>query len=136
VYVRPGAILPIEPLVQSTDEKPTGPLTARVFPGPDCHGALYQDDGSTFAYKRGEFLRLSFTCDAQAGEGTLTVHIGKHEGSYPAWWKKIVVEVDGLAQFPRSATVNGRSATFHSGHGPFKMVVADDGEGIDVVLHQ
>ena len=32
VFVRAGAIIPEQPLVQSTDEKPEGPLTLRVYP--------------------------------------------------------------------------------------------------------
>ena len=35
VYVRAGAILPIEPLVQSTEETPQGPLTLRIYAGDD-----------------------------------------------------------------------------------------------------
>ena len=31
-FVRAGAIIPEQPLVQSTDEKPQGPLTLRVYP--------------------------------------------------------------------------------------------------------
>src|SRR6202011_4108751 len=62
VFVRPGAILPMAPLVQSTQQKPQGPLTLRVFPGPNCAGSLYQDDGTSFAYQSGAFLRMTFSC--------------------------------------------------------------------------
>ena len=53
VYVRVGTILPQQPVVQNVDEAPQGPLELRVYPGPDCHGDLYQDDGNTFAYQKG-----------------------------------------------------------------------------------
>ena len=33
VYVRGGSILPLQPLIQSTDETPSGPLELRVYPG-------------------------------------------------------------------------------------------------------
>ena len=33
VYVRGGSILPLQPLVQSTDQTPNGPLELRVYPG-------------------------------------------------------------------------------------------------------
>ena len=32
VFARAGAIVPQQPLIQSTDEKPQGPLTLRVYP--------------------------------------------------------------------------------------------------------
>jgi alpha-glucosidase len=135
VFVRPGAILPAEPLVQSTEEKPQGPLTLRVFPGPDCSGDLYQDDGVTFAYKRGEYLRMDFTCAALPGGNGLTIHIGKHEGGYLAWWKEIAIEVNGLSAAPVSATVNGRSTGVTASGQAFILRASDPGTGIDVVLH-
>jgi alpha-glucosidase len=89
VYVRGGAIVPMQPLVQSTSERPEGPLMLRVFPGADCRGALYLDDGSTFAYRNGEFLRLHFSCDKTARGWA--VKIGSHEGQYKPWWNTIQI---------------------------------------------
>jgi hypothetical protein len=47
--VREGTILPIAPLVQSTNEKPQVPLTLRIYAGNDCVGHIYVDDGTTCA---------------------------------------------------------------------------------------
>lgn len=105
VYVHEGAILPLAPLTQSTSETPKGALTLRVYPGDHCAGSLYQDDGSTFAYTRGAYLRMSFTCE-QRSDGTVKVHLGKREGSFQPWWKQIRVEVMGGPQGPRMQTVN------------------------------
>ena len=134
VFVRPGTILPIEPLVQSTEEQPSGPLTLRVFPGPNCAGHLYQDDGKTFAYKRGDFLQISFSCQPLADHRGLDIHIGKHDGSYPAWWKEIAVEVNGLSARPSSVMVNGKAANFHYVDASATVVAKDGGDGIDVVV--
>ena len=64
VYVRAGSIIPMQALVQSTDETPQGPLELRVYPtskpGSDCKGSIYLDDGHTFRYKQGEYLRADF----------------------------------------------------------------------------
>jgi alpha-glucosidase len=134
VFVRPGAMLPIEPLVQSTEETPVGPLTLRVFPGPDCGGHLYQDDGKSFAYKQGAFLRMNFSCEVSADHGNVRIHIGRHEGGYPAWWKEIAVQVNGLAARPSSVTVNGKRTNFSYADGSATIVAADGGEGVDVVV--
>jgi alpha-glucosidase len=40
VFVRAGTILPRQPLVQSTSEKPVGPLYLDVYPGDDCSGTI------------------------------------------------------------------------------------------------
>jgi alpha-glucosidase len=133
VFVRPGAILPVEPLVQSTDERPHGPLTLRVFPGSDCSGRLYQDDGTTFAYKTGDFLRMSFTCEMSPDHGVI-LHIGRHEGSYPAWWRQIAVEINGLSRKPSSVIVDGQAATFRPGDHSVTIMVEDPGSGVNIVV--
>jgi alpha-glucosidase len=90
IYVRAGAIVPMQPLVQSTAEVPTGPLTLRVFPpapGQDCRGDLYQDDGLTYNFRKGDFLRLHFTCAIV--ENKLTVHVGSADGRFKPWWHEL-----------------------------------------------
>jgi len=91
VFVRGGSILPLQPLVQSTDETPNGPLELRVYPGPQCNGSLYLDDGHTFRYQKGEFLRQSFSC--QADGSSVLVKFAARQGSYTPWWKTIEVVV-------------------------------------------
>ena len=93
VFVREGSILPLQPLTQSTGDIPQGPLMVRVYPGNDCQGSLYQDDGNTMAYTRGEFLRIQFSCEQSPS--SIKLQIGPQEGSYKPWWKEIHVEVYG-----------------------------------------
>ncbi len=106
VYVRAGAIIPEQPLVQNTDEVPQGPLELRVYPGPDCRGSLYLDDGKTFANKRGEFSRTSFSCEVSA-EG-VQVRVSSTQGPYRPWWKETTVRIFGALSAPRRVTVAGR----------------------------
>jgi alpha-glucosidase len=100
VFVRAGAILPVQPLVQSTEERPQGPLTLRVYPpmreDGECRGSLYLDDGVSYGYQKGDFLRESFTCKKTA-DG-LTVTVAPREGSFAPWWKQISVEVCGVGK--------------------------------------
>jgi len=105
VYVREGAILPLQPLVQSTEETPHGPSTLRVYPGKDCRGSLYMDDGKTLAYTRGQFLRIEYSC-AITPDG-LTLRIGEHQGSFHPWWNRIHLEVYGWDSATGTVTVNG-----------------------------
>jgi alpha-glucosidase len=90
-YVRGGSILPLQPLIQNTDETPSGPLELRVYPGSDCKGSIYLDDGHTFRYQKGEYLRQAFSCQSDANSLRLTFHA--RQGSYPPWWKFIEVVV-------------------------------------------
>jgi alpha-glucosidase len=138
VFVRGGAILPIAPLVQSTNEMPHGPLTLRVYYGgttDKCAGSLYVDDGKTYAYQSGAFLRMQFTCRTDA-DG-LHLHVSAHEGSYPAWWKEIRAEVYGWGPQQKRVTLNGKEAgraiikTLPQG---ISVTFADDGKGEDLQL--
>lgn len=107
VFVRAGAILPIAPLTQSTNEIPQGPLTLRVYAGGNCAGQLYVDDGKTYAYKTGASLRMDFRCEISA-DGMI-LRIGKHDGSYPAWWQKIRIEIVGWSPRKGKARLNNDS---------------------------
>ncbi len=93
VFVRGGAIIPHQPLVQSTAEKPNGPLEIRVYPGPNCSGSVYTDDGHTFDYKQGHYFRQSFTCEVTP-QG-VTVKLAKPEGDFTPWWTQIRVTLIG-----------------------------------------
>jgi alpha-glucosidase len=129
VFVRAGAILPIAPLTQSTNEIPQGPLTLRVYTGDACAGHLYLDDGKTYAYKMGASLRMDFRCELTT-EG-LRLKLGEHKGSYPAWWQQIRVEVYGWAPRKRSAHLNGQSIDATMDLSPTKvaLTIPDSGRG-------
>jgi alpha-glucosidase len=91
VYVRGGSIIPLQPLIQSTDETPQGALELRVYPGEACGGSLYLDDGHTFRYQQGEFLRRTFAC--AIADNSVRVKFGAREGSYRPWWETVDVVI-------------------------------------------
>jgi len=92
VFVRAGAIIPKQPLVQSLSDTPDGPLELNIWPGPDCSGLIYEDDGHSLAYKQGGYLRQRVTCAAGA-DGGLTIAFAPREGSHKPWWREIAVVV-------------------------------------------
>jgi alpha-glucosidase len=93
VFVRPGTILPRQSVVQSTAERPSGPLRLDVFPGPDCRGELYWDDGHSRKRERGGALRQTLRCEETAGG--LKIVFGARDRGYPPWWREIDVAVHG-----------------------------------------
>lgn len=136
-YVRGGSILPEQPVVQSTNEKPTGPLQLSVYPGPNCQGSLYDDDGNTFAYQRGETLRMSFTCEVSSD--ALKVRIGESSGSYKPWWTRVQVQVFGMTHSPAAVTVNGNSFSdfkFDSQRGTVTLEIPQSTAASEITLKQ
>ena len=58
LYVRAGAIVPMGPLKQYTAEQVEGPLELAVYPGADGTFLLYEDDGTSFNYRKGEWMGI------------------------------------------------------------------------------
>ena len=63
LYVRAGAILPMGPIRQYVDEPVDGPLTLLVHRGASGTFSLYEDDGKTFNYRRGEYMKVQIGWD-------------------------------------------------------------------------
>jgi alpha-glucosidase len=91
VFVRAGAILPGQALVQSTSETPQGPLSLDVYPGDDCRGTIYADDGHSMAYTRQDYLRQRVRC-VQSDAG-IDVDFDAREGRFQPWWRQVTVRV-------------------------------------------
>ena len=105
-YIRGGSIIPEQSIVQHVEETPHGPLELRVYPGPDCRGELYADDGNTLRYQHGQFFRTEFTCELAADH--LDVEISAPEGSYQPWFKDAQILAYGLPGKIREVSVDGK----------------------------
>ena len=108
IYVRAGAIVPMQPLVQSTEETPNGPLELRVYlpnsnASGDCRGTLYQDDGRTYAYQKGEILRVNYSCQVSSGAATLSSTTEK--SAYQPWWNSVKLTIYGALTSPKEVRI-------------------------------
>ena len=142
VFVRAGAIIPEQPLVQSTDETPEGPLTLRVYPptgfNKDCKGSLYLDDGISYNFERGEFLREQFTCRLSA-QGII-VTITAAEGSFAPWWKLLSIEIYGATRPATAASVSALNGSgtvqvttaYDAEHHRITALIPDTGKGLEM----
>jgi alpha-glucosidase/alpha-D-xyloside xylohydrolase len=61
IYVKAGAILPIDPIRQFTSEQTDEPLMIRIYPGKDGAYTLYEDDGTSIKYMEGGYELTRFT---------------------------------------------------------------------------
>jgi alpha-glucosidase (family GH31 glycosyl hydrolase) len=77
LYVRGGSILPLGPVKQYVNEKIDEPLSLTVYPGADCQFLLYDDDGSSFRYRNGEWTGI----DLIWTDATSTLHLQLAPGS-------------------------------------------------------
>ena len=79
LYVRAGSIIPFGPAMEYTGEKPADDLLIVVFAGADARFTLYEDDGLTYGYEKGEYSTIDFFWDDSARR----LQIGARKGSYP-----------------------------------------------------
>ncbi len=79
VFVRAGSIIPVAPPVQHSGEIPGLALTLNVYTGTDGAFDLYEDDGETYAYRRGQHSRIPLRYDHSTG----TLTLGKRRGGFP-----------------------------------------------------
>ncbi len=56
--MRGGTILPPGPVKQYTSEPVNEPLTLAIYPGADGSLLLHEEDGSSFNYRKGEWLGI------------------------------------------------------------------------------
>ena len=134
VFVRPGSILPRQPLVQSTAERPQGPLELAVYPGPDCHGEIYLDDGVSFAYRRGAYLRQGLSCESSAQRMSLS--LAPRTGGFVPWWHEFEISVYGLQAKPARVRLNGRpvASRYEADTQTLHLRVADPAAGARLIV--
>ena len=109
VYLRSGAIVPMQPPMHYTGEKPVDPLIVNLWPmqdGASSRYALYEDSGEATGYQHGLFARTPIEATEKGNE--LRVVIKPVEGSYPGMMTERGYELRLPADWPpESVMVNG-----------------------------
>lgn len=117
LFVKSGSIVPMQPVMNWTDEHPADSLTLLIYPASGADGtfALYEDDGATLDYQTGSFARTVFTQrlrssgDSVATHQDLEIDIGATTGSFtrkPAS-RLYLCELHRVLSEPSSVTENG-----------------------------
>jgi len=89
LLVREGSIIPVGPEIQYASEKPDAPIDIYVYAGKDAEFNLYEDEGTSYAYEKGEFTNIKFSYSEK--ENTLTVD--KREGEFPGMVKDRIFRI-------------------------------------------
>ena len=79
LYVRAGSIIPFGPALEYTSQKAADRILLVIFAGADASLTLYEDDGQTYAYEKGE----SSTIDIHWNDTSRILTLGRREGSFP-----------------------------------------------------
>ena len=105
LYVRAGSVIPMGPIRQYTGEQVDGPLTLKVYPGADAEFMLYEDDGRSFNYRRGEWLGISITWNER--KRRLSLRLARGSRMLPPLRRNIEVRIASEKR-ARPAVFDGR----------------------------
>jgi alpha-glucosidase len=109
VFVRGGAFIFRQPVVQHTGEMPGQPLEVHVFPAASSERTLYEDDGETHAYRKDGFMLRTFR-QARAAEASATIDVTAPGGSYRPKARDLVFQVRWDGE-PRRVTTGSTALT-------------------------
>ncbi|MEH3159915.1 MAG: DUF5110 domain-containing protein [Sphingomonas taxi] len=97
LFVRAGAIVPTGPALQYAREKPDGAIVLHVFTGRDGSFSLYEDDGVTPGYEKGQFARVPLTWNEAARTLTIGTRVGGYAGMPAARAISVRFHTPGMA---------------------------------------
>lgn len=106
LFVRAGSIVPLGPVIEHTGQHPDAPWEIRVYPGADGRFTLYEDDGETYAYERGEHATTALRWD----DLRRTLHIDARQGRYPGMVARRELRVRVMA--PPGQTEQTRTVSY------------------------
>ena len=105
LLVRAGAILPLGPVVQHTGERPLDDVTLQIYPEGASRFELYEDDGRTNAYRRGQYALTAITCDARPDRIAVRVEAPAGDRSVAPAGRRYLLRL--RAAPPSAVTVEG-----------------------------
>jgi len=89
LFVREGSIIPFGPPLQYVMEKPADPIRLYVYTGREGEFDLYEDDGTSYSYEKGQFARIPITWT----EKSRILTLGAREGEFPGMLKDRTFEI-------------------------------------------
>jgi len=110
LYVRAGSVLPLGPVRQFVDEKVDGPLTISIYPGADASFLLYEDDGISFNYRKGEWMGIQMTWN----DSSKMLNLGLASGSRLMPPAKRTIELQ-MGEIKKTLNFDGKSVSMSFG---------------------
>jgi alpha-glucosidase len=105
LYVKASGIIPMESLVQSTKNKPSDTLSVHIYYGAEQNTfTYYEDDGNSFAYKKGGYCKRDIVFDPVKKQ----IRFTPQEGSYASGFKKLRLILHGFPEQLERINCNGR----------------------------
>jgi alpha-glucosidase (family GH31 glycosyl hydrolase) len=93
LHVRAGTVLPLAPVKQFVEQPVDTPITLVVYPGADGSTTIYEDDGKSFDYRKGDAMRLEIAWRDR--DRRLTLRLAANSRMRPPATRQMVVRIAG-----------------------------------------
>ena len=130
IFIRGGAFVFQQPVVQHTGQMPGQPLIVSVFPSGSSERWLYEDEGNGFDYRQGKYSRRRFASRTEGSD--LVIEIGAPEGSYRPAAREMILAIRSAA--PAAVRINGVDSEWTVGDGVVTVKFPDRFEATRVQL--
>ncbi|MBX2857171.1 MAG: DUF5110 domain-containing protein [Cellvibrionaceae bacterium] len=123
LFVKAGSIVPTGPEIQHSDELLNADITINVFTGADGAFELYEDDGRSYGYEKGEWSRIPL----QYNEMNKTLTIGERIGKFPGMASKRALHI---------RWISGESPTASDFSAGIRESVNYNGSPLSIILNK
>jgi Glycosyl hydrolases family 31 TIM-barrel domain/Glycosyl hydrolase family 31 C-terminal domain/Domain of unknown function (DUF5110) len=129
IFVRDGAVIPMQSEKQSADIENVDPLVIRVFPAQGGSAVVYQDEGNSDGYRNGQFSRTEIGYHTENGR-IMYLNIGAAQGTYTGMKSRRSYEVQLMNVLPPvRVSCDGREIPY--GNGGWRY----NGDKLEVVIN-
>jgi alpha-glucosidase len=106
LFVKAGAIVPMQPAMGYAGEKAADPLTFDVYPSGRSSAVLYEDDNASLDYQRGVFAITRVICDE--AQASVAIRVAAPTGPFRVAPRAYEFRVH-LDRAPRAVRIDGAS---------------------------
>ena len=120
LYIPEGAIIPVGPEIQYTNQKPDDVITIYVYQGKDGSFSLYEDENDNYNYEKGLYTTIPFKYD----DAIKTLTIGERKGSFEGMLKQrkfIIVSVNKNQPKPFQYDAEGQTIHYNGQQQTIKL---------------
>jgi alpha-glucosidase len=130
IFVRVGAVIPTQAVIQHTGEMPSSPVTLNVItgikPGVIETSKLFQDAGEGYGYRQGDFREIAI----EHKQGSITItRAGNFNGQRIRY-----IQAIGVGGKPKEMRADGKSLDMDFDPGAKRLRVEINGDEREILL--
>lgn len=111
LFVRGGAFVFRQPVVQHTGQMPGNPLHVLVAPAEDSDSTFYEDDGASLDYRKGVFMKRRF--HQTRSHDAVKMEVSQPEGPYRPAARDLIFEIWSDRE-PKTVSIQPRDGSERS----------------------